>query len=176
MSYLEGTIVSQANTPRSYIVEAQGHRYRHNRQHIKPMNTDPPLPLARSYMHTAHQLHNNPIISGPQESTLTIPNTHTTPQIHNNPIISGPKNISGPPQLHPATRNVWNMKMPTLNDAPHRPSIKSHKSTHQNCPYTRPHLTKPSNYPHKPISGPPPQNILCPHKVLMQLISLNGIA
>ena len=68
------------------------------------------------------------------------------------------------------------MKMPTLNDAPHRPSIKSHKSTHQNCPYTRPRLTKPSNYPHKPISGPPPQDKLCPYKVLMQLISLSGIA
>ena len=128
--YLEGTIVSQANTPRSYIIEVQGCRYRQNRQHIKPMNTDPPSLLARPYMHTAHQSHNNPIISGLQESTLTIPNTHTAPQIHNNPIISGP------PQPHPATRNVCNMKMPTLNDVPHRPLIKSHKSTHQNCPYT----------------------------------------
>ena len=68
------------------------------------------------------------------------------------------------------------MEIPTLNDAPHRPSIKSHKSTHQNCPYTRPHLTKPSNHPYKPISGPPQQDKLCPYKVLMQLISLNGIA
>ena len=133
--------MSQATTPRSYIIEAQGHRYRCNRQHIKPVNTDPPSPLARPYMHTAHQSHNNPIISGPQNIT--------TPQIHNNPIISGPQSISGPPQPHPASRNVWNMKMPTLNDAPHRPSINSHKSTHQNCPYTRPRLTKPSNYPHK---------------------------
>ena len=122
MSYLEGTIVSQANTPRSYIIEAQGCRYRCNRQHIKPVNTDPPSPLARPYMHTAHQSHNNPIISGPQEST----NTHTTPQIHNNPIISGP------PQPHQTTRNVQNMKIPILNDASHRPLIKSHKSTHQN--------------------------------------------
>ena len=138
ISYLEGTIVSQANTPRSYIIEAQGHRYRCNRQHIKPMNTDPALPLARPYTHTEHQSHNTPIILGPQESTLTIPNTHTTPQIHNNPIISGPQNIttpqthnnpiisgpqniSGPPQPHPTTRNIWNMKMPTLNDAPTGP-------------------------------------------------------
>ena len=127
-----------------------------NRQCIKPMNTDPPSPLARPCTPTAHQSHNNPIISGPQNT-----------QIHNNPIISGR-------QTHPATRNVWNMKMPTFNDAP-RPSIKSCKSTHQNCPYTRPCLTKPSNYPHKPISGPPPQDKLCPYKVLMQLISHNGI-
>ena len=90
MSYLEGTIVSRANTPRSYIIEAQGHRYRHNRQHIKPINTDPPSLLARPY--TALQSHNNPIISGPQNIT--------TPQIHNNPIISGP------PQPHQSTRNI----------------------------------------------------------------------
>ena len=144
-SYLEGTIVSQANTPRSYIIESQGHRYRCNRQHIKPINTDPPSLLARPYMHTAHQSHNNPI-------------------------------ISGPPQPLQTTRNVWNMKIPILNDAPHRPSIKSHKSTHQNCPYTRPHSTKPFNHPLKPISGPPQQDKLCPYNVLMQLISLNGIA
>ena len=50
------------------------------------------------------------------------------------------------------------------------------KSTHQNCPYTRPHLTKPSNYPLKPISGPPQQDKLCPYNMLMLLISLNGIA
>ena len=84
--------------------------------------------------------------------------------------------ISGPPQPHQSTRNIRNMKMPALNNAPHRPSIKSHKSTHQNCPYTRPHLTKPSNCPIKPISGPPQQDKLCPYNVLMQLISLNGIA
>ena len=162
MSYLEGTIVSQANTPRSYIIEAQGCRYRCNRQHIKPVNTNPPSLLARPFMHAAHQSHNNPIISGPQNiSTL---------QIHNNPIISGP------PQPHQTTRNIWNMKIPTLNDAPHRPLIKSHKSTHQNCPYTRPRLTKPSNHHPKPISGPPQQDKLCPYNVLMQLISLNGTA
>ena len=117
-------------------------------------------------MHTAHQSHNNLTISGPQEST----NTHTTPQIHNNPIISGP------PQPHQTTRNVQNMKMPILNDAPHRPSIKSRKSTHQTCPYTRPHSTKPSNHPLKPIHGPPQQDKLCPYNVCAQLISLNGIA
>ena len=160
MSYLEGTIVSRASTPRSYIIEAQGRRYRHNRHHIKPINTDPPSPLARPYI--ALQSHNVPIISGPQNITQ--------PQTHNNLIISGP------PQPHQSTRNVWTMKMPTLNDAPHRPSIKSRKSTHQNCPYTRPHITKPSNCSIKPISGPPQQDKLCPYNVLVQLISLNGIA
>ena len=65
MSYLEGTIVSQANTPRSYIIKGQGDRYRHNRQHIKPINTNPPPLSARPY--TAHQSHNNPIISGPPQ-------------------------------------------------------------------------------------------------------------
>ena len=176
MSYLEGTIVSQASTPRSYIIEAQGRRYRHNRQHIKPINTDPPSPLARPS--TATQSHNNLIISGPQNITQ--------PQTHNN-IISGPQNItqpqthnnliiSGPPQPHQSTRNVRTMKMPTLNDTPHRPSIKPCKSNHQTCPYTRPHTSKPSNRSIKPISGPPQQDELCPYNMLPQLISLNGIA
>ena len=66
--------------------------------------------------------------------------------------------------------------MPTLNDAPHRPLIKSRKSNHQTCPYTRPHVTKPSNCSIKPISGPPQQDKLCPYNVLAQFISLNGIA
>ena len=160
MSYIKGTIVSRVSTPRSYIIEAQGRRYRHNRQHIKPINTDPPSPLARPY--TAIQSHNNLIVSGPQNITQ--------PQTHNNLIISGP------PQPHQSTRNVWTMKMPTLNDAPHRPLIKSHKSNHQTCPYTRPHVTKPSNCSIKPISGPPQQDKLCPYNMLTQLISLNGIA
>ena len=58
---------------------------------------------------------------------------------------------------------------------PHRPSIKSHKPTHQNCPYTRPCITKPSNCSIKPISGPPQQDKLCPYNMLVQLISLNGL-
>ena len=176
MSYLKGTIVSQASTPRSYIIKAQGCRYRHNRQHIKPINTDPPSPLARPY--TAIQSHNNLIISGPQNITQ--------PQTHNNLIISGPQNItqpqthnnliiSGPPQPHQSTRNIQTMKMPTLNDVPHRPSIKSCKTNHQNCPYTRPRMTKPSNCFIKPISGPPQQDKLCSYNVLVQLILLNGI-
>ena len=33
-SYLEGTILGPAHTPRSYLIEAQGCRYRCNRQHI----------------------------------------------------------------------------------------------------------------------------------------------
>ena len=160
MSYLEGTIVSQASMPRSYIIGAQGCKYRCNRHHIKPINTDPPSLLARPYI--ALQSHNIPYISGPQNSTQ--------PQTHNNLIISGP------PQPHQSTRNIRTMKMPTLNNAPHRPSIKSRKPTHQNCPYTRPCITKPSNCSIKPISGPPQQDKLCPYNVLMQLISLNGIA
>ena len=150
MSYLEGTIVSHANTPRSYIIKAQGHRYRHNRQHIRPINTDPPSPLSRPY-------------------------THTTPQSHNNSTISGPQTISGPPQPPTELKVIWNMKMPTLNGTHYQPSNKLCKTTHHSCPYTRPHSSKPSNSPHNPISGPPPQAELCLNKLLMHLISLNGI-
>ena len=147
-SYLEGTIVSQTNTPRSYLIKGQGHRYRHNIQYIRPINTDPPSPLSRPYM-------------------------HTTSQSHNNSIISAPQNISGP--LQPLSEpNVQNMKIPTLNDTPW-PSSKLHKTTHHNCPYTRYHSTKPSNSPHNPISGPPPQAELCLNNLPMYLISINGI-
>ena len=92
MSYLEGIIVACANTQRSYIIEAQGHRYRHNRP-IRPINTDPPSPHSRPY-------------------------THATPQSHNNSTISGPQNISRPPQPLTEPKVVWNTKMPTLNGTP----------------------------------------------------------
>ena len=93
-SYLEGTIVSQANMPRSYIIEGQGYRFRCNRQHIRPINTDTPSPLARPYM-------------------------CTTPQTHNNPIISGPQHIPRPPQPPKQPKAVQNLKTPISNDTPH---------------------------------------------------------
>ena len=37
---------------------------------------------------------------------------------------------------------------------PHCPSNKLSKTTHHNCPYTRPRSSKPSNSPHNPIPGP----------------------
>ena len=125
--------------------------YRHNRQHIRPINTDPPSPLSRPYM-------------------------HTTPQSHNNSIVWGPQNISGPPQPLSEPKVVWNMKMPSLNDTPTNPQTNLCKTTHHNCPYSRPHSTKPSKHPHNPISGPPPLAELCLNKLLMHLISRNGIA
>ena len=83
-------------TLQGHIIEAQGHRYRHNRQHIRPINTDPLSPLSRPY-------------------------THATSQSHNNSIISGPQNISGPPQPLLEPKVVQNTKMPTLNDTPINP-------------------------------------------------------
>ena len=118
MSYLEGTIASQANMPRSYLIEAQGCRYRCNRQHIRPINTEPPSPLARPYM-------------------------HTTPQTHNNPIISGPQPISGPPQPPKQPKVVWNMKMPNFTWYTHEPSNKVHKK-----PTTSVHIPDPTQINH----------------------------
>ena len=43
-------------------------------------------------------------------------------------------------------------------------------------PTPDPTVTKPSNCSIKPISGPSQQDKLCPYNMLMQLISLNGIA
>ena len=76
--------------------------YRYNRQHIRPINTDPPSPLSRPYM-------------------------HTTPQSHNNSIVWGPQNISGPPQPLSEPKVVWNMKMPSLNDTPTNPQTSCAK-------------------------------------------------
>ena len=149
-SYLEGTNGSHASTPRSYIIEAQGCRYRCNRQHIRPINSDSLSPFSRPYI-------------------------HTRPQSHNTSIISQTQSISGPPQPLSEPKVVWNSKMPTLSDTPHWPSNKLCKTTHHNCPYTRPHSTKPWKPPHNPIPGPPPQAELCPNKLPMHLISINGI-
>ena len=50
-SYLEGTILGSAHTPRSYFIGAQGCRYRCNRQHICSINTDTPSPFTRPCTH-----------------------------------------------------------------------------------------------------------------------------
>ena len=51
-SYIEGTIVDEAQTPRSYIIEAQGCRYRCNRQHICPINADTDSPFSGQCTHS----------------------------------------------------------------------------------------------------------------------------
>ena len=86
-SYLEGTIISCANTPRSYIIKAEGHRYSHNRQHIRPINTDPPSPFARPSTYAALQSHINLTISGPSQPptdpkviwNMKMPTSNSTP-------------------------------------------------------------------------------------------------
>ena len=64
-SYLEGTVIGQAQMPRSYLIEAQGCRYRCNRQHICPINTHIDSPFSRPYTDTTTQTHTIPVISGP---------------------------------------------------------------------------------------------------------------
>ena len=54
-SYIEGIIVDWVQTPMSYIIEAQGHRYRYNRQHICLINYPYRFTLFQEHAHT--QLH-----------------------------------------------------------------------------------------------------------------------
>ena len=53
--YIEGTITGPSTTPHSYIIEAQGRTYHHNREHIRLLNIDNPT-IPRP---SAHQ--DNPI-------------------------------------------------------------------------------------------------------------------
>ena len=71
-SYLEGTVIGQAQMPRSYYIEAQGHRYRCYRQHIYQINTHRNSPFSRLYTDQTPQTHTNTIISGPSLITRTL--------------------------------------------------------------------------------------------------------
>ena len=51
-SYLKGTITAPVNTPRSYLIEAQGRKYCHTRQHIHPINSDIPASFTGLCTHT----------------------------------------------------------------------------------------------------------------------------
>ena len=64
-SYLEGTVIGQAQMPRSYYIEAHGYRYRNSRQHICPINTHINSPFSRLYTDTMPQAHTNTAISLP---------------------------------------------------------------------------------------------------------------
>ena len=147
-SYLEGT-TGQAHTPRSYYIEAQGRRYRHNRQHMCPINTNTSPPFSS-------------------------PSTHTTPEWDNNSNTSGPSHISGPPLPPKQLEVIWSSKIPQPTPYPDTPSHKPCNMSHHQCPYTRPPLTKPSNAHSSPISGPLPPAELCLDKLLALLVSLNG--
>ena len=81
-SYIEGTVVSQAQEPRSYILEAQGHRYRRNRQQIHPITTHIDSPFTRPYADTI-TTHTVPTISEPSHSVIT-------QQMHTIPVITRP--------------------------------------------------------------------------------------
>ena len=49
-SYIEGTITGPATTPHSYMLQALGRTYCHNRHHIHPIHTDT-IPFSRPSMH-----------------------------------------------------------------------------------------------------------------------------
>ena len=89
--FIEGTIMSHASTPRSYIIESQGRSYHCNRQHICPLNPiiTRPSPDSNTVITrpspTKHQLdsHVNPTITRPSPASPAEqqPNSHTKPNI-----------------------------------------------------------------------------------------------
>ena len=158
--YIEGTVVNQAQEPRSYILEAQGCRYRQNRQHICPITTHIDSPFTRPCVDTTPQSHTIPTIPGPSHPA-------TTQQMHTIPVITRPL-----PQTQP--KCIQSKKIP--HNSPPKPCLtpKSHNTTPHQCPYSRPQQFKPSNPQPKPISGPPPTAEICLNQLLAHLISLNG--
>ena len=135
--------------PRSYLIEAQGHRYRCNRQHICPTNTHIDSPFSRPY-------------------------TDTTPQTHTIPVISGPSLITRPPLPPKEPKFIWSEKIPQPTPPGPCPSLKQCSTPHCKCPYSRPPYTKPSNLQSSPTSGPLPTAEICLNKLLVHLVSLNG--
>ena len=158
-SYIEDTVVSQAQEPRSYILEAQGHRYRQNRQHIHPITTHIDSPFTRPCTDTTPQSHTIPTTSGPSHSVIT-------QQMHTIPIITRPL-----PQTQP--KFIQSKKILHQNLPKPCPTPKSHNTIPHQCPYSRPQQIKPSNPQPKPTSGPPPTAEICLNQLLMHLISLN---
>ena len=142
------------------MLEAQGCRYRHNRQHICPITTHTDSPFTRPCADTTPQSHTVPTISGPSQSD-------TTPQIHTIPVITGPL-----PQAQP--KCIQSKKIPHKNLLKPHPTPKSCNTTPCQCPYSRPQQFKPSNPQPKPISGPPPTAEISLNQLLAHLISLNG--
>ena len=135
--------------PRSYLIETQDNRYRHNRQHICSINTHIDSPFSRPY-------------------------TDMTPQTHTIPIISGPSFITRPP-LPPQKPNfIGREKIPQPTTPGPCPSHRQHSTPHCQCPYSRPPYTKASNVQSCPISHPPPTAKVCLNKILTHLVFLNG--
>ena len=159
-SYIEGTVVSQAQEPRSYMLEAQGHRYRWNRQQICPITTHIDSPFTRPCADTTPQPHTIPTIPGPPHSVIT-------QQMHTIPVITRPL-----PQTQP--KCIQSKKTP--HKSPPKPCLmpKSCKTTPCQCPYSRPQQTKSSNAQPKPISGPPLTAEICLNQLLVHLTSLIG--
>ena len=102
-AYLEGTIVGKAQSLRSYIIEVKDHRYRCNRQHIFPINTNIKSPF-----------------SGPC--------INTTPQTNTNTYISGPSHITRPPSPPKILEVIQSEKI--LKSAPQPLALHKNNATH----------------------------------------------
>ena len=67
-AYIEGTITGPSISPHSYMIEAQGRTYCHNRQHIWPIHTDT-TPISGPSTHQSNPISGpsvqQPPISGP---------------------------------------------------------------------------------------------------------------
>ena len=85
-SYIKGTITGPSTTPHSYMIEAQGRKYHHNRHHICPIHTDTTA-FQRTSIHQCNPIPGPPqqdlLISGPSSnkySPITGPSSRTPPQ------------------------------------------------------------------------------------------------
>ena len=138
-SYIEGTVVSQAQEPRSYILESQGCRYRWNRQHICPITTHIESPFTRPCTDT------------------TLQNTHNSQPFQDHHLQSQHNKCTQFQSLqdhYHKYRQIHSEWENTVTNPP-KPCLtpKSHNTTSCQCPYSRPQHNKPSNLQPNPISG-----------------------
>ena len=110
-SYLEGTILGPAHSPRSCFIEAQGHRHRSNREQFD---------LSTLTHHHLSQDH-----------------PHRRQEPDNNSVISGPSHISGPSTLPQSLGVIWSSKILQPDPLPWCPTPQECSQPHHCCLYTR---------------------------------------
>ena len=154
-SYIEGTITGPSTTPRSYMLEAQGRIYHHNRQHIHAIHTDTTC-FSRPSMHQGYPI---PRPSEHQDTPISEPSTSKDSPI-TRPSSKIKLQIDDPLQQDPAKQSKQS-HIPTLqcsatsshNNAINCPTNDCLSPSHIPTPHCKP-FSRPIDHSNKPFQDP----------------------